>query len=126
LRPLIQKDQALNQVCEVLIDIVRDANKYIDTMEPWTLRKTDTNRMKTVLYVLMETLRHVGILYQPIIPTSANLLLDQLAVPAQERCFAHLCEEYKLKPLSPISQPKGIFPRLEGVATTKSAKQEVL
>eukprot|EP00638_Chattonella_subsalsa_P000698 CAMPEP_0117761656 /NCGR_PEP_ID=MMETSP0947-20121206/17419_1 /TAXON_ID=44440 /ORGANISM="Chattonella subsalsa, Strain CCMP2191" /LENGTH=518 /DNA_ID=CAMNT_0005582707 /DNA_START=279 /DNA_END=1835 /DNA_ORIENTATION=- len=112
-RPLIQQEQALHRVCETLINVVRDANKYIDVMEPWVLRKTDPERMKTVLYTIMETLRYSGILYQPIVPQSANKLLDQLAVPENERTFAHLTEEFALKPLTPLSKPKPVFPRLE-------------
>ena len=49
-----------------------------------SLKKT---YMSTDLYVLMETLRHVGILYQPLIP---DLLLDQLTTPSDKRTFAHL------------------------------------
>jgi len=61
----------------------------------------------------LEVLRHVAILYQPVIPASANKILDQLAVPQDERTFAHLTEEYMIKLGAPISQPQGVFPRLD-------------
>ena len=35
---------------------------------PWALKKTDPARMATVLYVLAETVRHLAILVQPIMP----------------------------------------------------------
>lgn len=106
-------EQAIQKYANVLIEMVWEANKYIDDMAPWTLRKTDPERMVVVLYVLMEVLRYVSILYQPIIPMSANMILDQLTVPKDERSFAHLSKEYQIKAGSPVSKPEGVFPRIE-------------
>ena len=80
-----------------MVSMVWDANKYIDVQAPWVLKKTDTERMNTVLYVLMEVMRHVAILYQPLMPTSSNVILDQLGVPEDEREFEHLDKEKGLK-----------------------------
>lgn len=55
-------------------------NRYIDETAPWGLRKSDPARMKTVLYTIMESLRYVSILYQPIMPNSASKMLDLLGV----------------------------------------------
>jgi methionyl-tRNA synthetase len=107
-------EQAIQKYANELISMVWDANKYIDEMAPWILRKTDPERMATVLYVIMEVLRHVAILYQPIIPTSANKILDLLTVPEDERSFDHLYgDEYKIKPGTPVPKPEGVFPRIE-------------
>lgn len=107
-------EQAIQKYVNELIDIVKDANKYIDEMAPWVLRKTDPERMATVLYVIMEVLRHVAILYQPIIPTSANKILDLLAVPDNKRSFRHLKgDEYKIQEGAPVTKPEGVFPRIE-------------
>src|SRR5690606_12118265 len=56
-------DHALDQIFE----IVSEANVYIDSQAPWSLRKTDPARMATVLYVLCETIRCLGISLQPVI-----------------------------------------------------------
>jgi methionyl-tRNA synthetase len=106
-------EQAIQKYASEMIEMVWEANKYIDTMAPWGLRKENPERMATVLYVIMEVLRHVAILYQPIIPASANKILDLLAVPDDERTFAHLDDSYAIKPGAPISKPTGIFPRIE-------------
>jgi methionyl-tRNA synthetase len=105
--------QAIKEYVEAMVSMIWDANKYIDDMEPWNLRKTDPERMATVLYVIMDVLRYTAILYQPLIPDSANTILDRLAVPEDERTFAHLSDEYRIKPGAPISKPTGIFPRME-------------
>ncbi len=105
--------QAIQKYVETLVSMIWESNKYIDDMAPWVLRKTDPERMATVIYVLMEVLRHSAILYQPLIPDSANKILDQLTVPDDERSFDHLDDAYAVKPGSPISKPIGVFPRLE-------------
>ena len=111
--PWIVHDQAIQKYATELIEMVWEANKYIDEMAPWVLRKENPERMAVVLYVLMEVLRYVAILYQPIIPTSANKILDLLTVPAEERTFAHLKSDYRIVAGSPIEKPEGVFPRIE-------------
>lgn len=106
-------EQAIFKYVQVVIGMIWEANKYIDTMAPWALKKTDPDRMATVLYVILEILRYSAILYQPVIPSSANNILDQLQVPTEERTFMHLTDEYKIEPGSPIAKPTAVFPRLE-------------
>ena len=106
-------EQAIQKYANELIEMARDANKYIDEMAPWVLKKTDPERMEVVLYVLMEVLRYVAILYQPIIPDSANKILDLLTVPEDQRTFAHLTDEYKVQSGNSVAKPIGVFPRIE-------------
>lgn len=106
--------QAIQKYMEILISIIRDSNKYIDEQAPWVLKKTDPARMKTVLYILLEVLRYSAILYQPIIPSSSNRILDQLMVPNSERTFHCLSDAFRIRPGTPMSgKPVGIFPRIE-------------
>lgn len=106
--------QSIDKYVQHMIQMVRDANKYIDVQAPWVLKKTDTERMNTVLYVLMEVMRHVGILYQPLMPTSSNKILDQLGVPEDERGFEHLeMESCKIQKGREVSKPQAVFPRFE-------------
>ena len=67
-------------------------------------------RMKTVLYTLAETIRHLAILVQPFVPGAAAKLLDQLAVPEAARSFATI-ESAPLLPGALLPVPEGIFPR---------------
>lgn len=103
--------QALHKYTDAIIAAVWDANKYVDTMAPWVLKKTDPERMDTVLYVLLEAIRQISILYQPVIPSASSAILDQLNVPKDERTFAHLLTPIKLG--ASIMQPVGVFPRIE-------------
>eukprot|EP00566_Odontella_aurita_P005707 CAMPEP_0113542842 /NCGR_PEP_ID=MMETSP0015_2-20120614/9833_1 /TAXON_ID=2838 /ORGANISM="Odontella" /LENGTH=583 /DNA_ID=CAMNT_0000442947 /DNA_START=191 /DNA_END=1942 /DNA_ORIENTATION=+ /assembly_acc=CAM_ASM_000160 len=105
--------QSIHKYINEVVSMVWEANQYIDRQAPWVLKKTDTERMATVLYVLMEVLRYVAIIYQPLIPGSANKILDMLTVPEDERNFEHLVDAYKIKLGAPVSKPAPVFPRIE-------------
>lgn len=102
-------EQSFHRALETLWQVVGEANRYVDEQAPWTLRKTDPARMATVLYVLAETIRHLAILAQPVVPAAAGKLLDQLAVASDKRDFAALATP--LAPGMPLPKPEGIFPR---------------
>jgi methionyl-tRNA synthetase len=96
-----------------VMDVVIKANAYIDEQAPWSLRKTDPARMNTVLYVLAETIRCLGLAMQPFTPTMAGKILDQLGVGTDARSFAALSPNASLTAGSTIPEPQGVFPRLE-------------
>ena len=56
------------------------ANKYIDETEPWILGKDETkkDRLATVLYNLLESIRIAGILLSPIIPDASAKIFSQI------------------------------------------------
>ena len=103
--------QLFHKGLEAIWSVCGDANRYIDEQAPWTLKKTDTARMATVLYVLAETIRHIAILVQPVVPESAAKMLDQLALGPDQRGFETLGPEGALKPGTALPAPQGVFPR---------------
>jgi methionyl-tRNA synthetase len=97
---------------EAWMRAVYACNQYIDAQAPWALRKTNPERMTAVLATIFVCLRDLAIAIQPIIPRSANLLLDQLGVPTNERDFAALDDPTWYQRLT-LAGPHPIFPRLE-------------
>ncbi|HYU13322.1 MAG TPA: methionine--tRNA ligase [Stellaceae bacterium] len=108
-RPQIA-EQAFHLALETIWRVVSAANRYVDEQAPWALRRGDPARMRTVLYALAETLRHLAILTQPFVPDAAAKLLDQLAVLQGQRDFAALTAS-PLQPGTRLPRPEGIFPR---------------
>lgn len=103
--------QAIHAALAAIWRVVGEANRYFAGQEPWALRKTDPERMATVLYVTAETLRRIAILIQPFVPNAASGLLDQLAVPETSRDFAALETRGRLTPGAALPAPQAIFPR---------------
>lgn len=103
--------QALHKSLDTIWKVVADANRYFAGQEPWALKKTDPERMATVLYVTAEVIRQVAILAQPYMPAAAAKLLDLLVVPEDARSFAHLGEAGRLQSGIELPKPEGVFPR---------------
>ncbi len=80
-----------NHIILLIINISSEANAYIDKSAPWTLSKTDRERVNLVIYKLLEYIRIIGILLQPIVPKSAEMILNQLQIPKEQRDLKSLC-----------------------------------
>ena len=69
---------ALNEI----FNLARRSNKYIDETTPWVLGKSenqeDKDRLATVLYNLLETIRYIAILLSPFMPDTSKTILNQL------------------------------------------------
>lgn len=104
--------QEIHNALAALWALIAKADVYLSEQQPWTLRKTDPERMKTVLYVAAEVVRNVAILSQPVIPDIAGRLLDQLGVSEDARGFDKIGEAGRLAPGTPAPKPQGLFPRI--------------
>ncbi|MFT9294393.1 MAG: methionine--tRNA ligase [Acetobacter orientalis] len=100
---------ALTDALEDVWKVIRAGNAYIDHQAPWALRKTDVERMKDVLRVLLDTLRGIATVLQPFMPQSMDRMLTQLGVETAERSFAAL--DVILPAGRTLPAPQGIFPR---------------
>ena len=101
--------QAFHEALEETWKVIRAADAYIDHQAPWSLRKTDTDRMDSVLYTLAAVLRVVGVVLQPFMPDTMGKLLDYLGVGA-DRSLSIL--DAPLAEGTPLPAPSGLFPRV--------------
>ena len=60
-----------------------DANKYFNDSEPWSVKKTDPERMKNILFTIMEQIKNISILLNPIIPIATNKVLGAMNISNQ-------------------------------------------
>ncbi len=109
---------------DVWINCVYVCNQTMDTFAPWALRKTDPDRMNTILAKLVRAIRHLAIAIQPIAPTAAESLLDQLGIPKNERLYSNFLDQNWYSRLvesgHKITNPIPIFPRLELTSDAQS------
>ena len=73
-------DYKISDAIECVFTMLRRANKYIDETTPWVLAKNeaDKERLGTVLYNLLETIRWGAVMLKSIIPASAEGILADL------------------------------------------------
>ena len=102
---------------EAWLRAVYACNAYVDEQAPWTLKKTDPERMKAVLQTLFIAIRDLAIAIQPVVPEKAAALLDQLGVAGENRSYVDLGDAEWFDALvaagHAIDKPTPIFPRLE-------------
>ncbi|HEX8938153.1 MAG TPA: methionine--tRNA ligase [Sphingomicrobium sp.] len=114
--PAAYGELALSRACEAWIQAVFACNAYIDEQAPWVLRKTDPERMQTVLATLYICIAVLAVGIRPIIPASADRLLDNMGVEPELRTFSGILTHW-YSPLAEsefrLSQPSPLFPRLE-------------
>ena len=91
-------ENAFSVGLEAWMAAVFACNAYVDAQAPWTLRKTDPDRMAGVLGTLVVAVRQLAVAVAPVIPESANKLLTLIDSGSGGQS---------------IAQPQPLFPRLE-------------
>jgi methionyl-tRNA synthetase len=110
--------QEFSRALEAIWGVLGDTNAYFAEQAPWVLRKTDVERMNTVLYVTLEVLRIVAILAQPVMPKATAALLQTLGQPEGEaRQFAAIATPIVAG--TPLPAPSPVFPKYEEPAEAK-------
>ncbi len=100
----LQVSNAISEIFEVL----RCSNKYIDDTTPWVLAKDDTkkDRLETVIYNLLESIRICGSLLYPYLPDTSNSILEQLNTTDKDLV-------YKENNTYKVNKPSILFERLD-------------
>ncbi|MDD4210905.1 MAG: methionine--tRNA ligase [Clostridia bacterium] len=78
----ISDNSNTQKALEVIFDLVRKANKYIDETTPWSLAKDESKkeRLQTVLYNLCEVIRIVSVLLQGFLTVSPAIIFKKLGI----------------------------------------------
>ena len=97
-----------------IFKLLKRCNKYIDETEPWKLGKDEEkkDRLSTVLYNLLESIRIAAILLEPYLPQTSKKMLD--AIGTHHRNY----ETVKMfgfleTPIRVAQKPEILFARLD-------------
>ena len=108
----LQLNTALAQIWK----LISRTNKYIDETAPWVLAKDESKqaRLAGVMYHLAESLRIVGVLIAPFMPTTSKKIFEQLGVTDQAvtswdsaKQWGGLPEEFH------VCRSDALFPRID-------------
>jgi len=96
---------ALDEIFEVL----RRSNKYIDETTPWTLAKEEDKkeRLETVLYHLIESIRVCAVFLSPFLPETSEKIFQQIHSTNQEFQFNE-------NTIYDLNEPEILFQRIDG------------
>ena len=77
--------QDLNIYLKKVVEFSFNANKYFNDLEPWALKKTNVERMNSILYTIVTQIKNISILLSPIIPISSDKILDIMNIKKEDR-----------------------------------------
>ena len=100
----LQISDALTEI----FDVLRASNKYIDETTPWILAKEEENRdrLETVLYNLLESIRVCGLLLNPFLTKTSDEIAKQINNTNSELKYV---EDNKYE----LSSPTPLFMRID-------------
>ena len=93
--------------------LLKRCNKYIDETTPWVLGKDESKqeRLATVMYNLLESIRFAAVLLQSFLPETAEKILDQLNTP--ERTLESLHSFGHFNSDKVCEKPEILFARID-------------
>jgi len=106
----MDKLQVADAIGEIF-NVLRASNKYIDETTPWVLAKDEAlhDRLETVIYNLLESIRVCSVFLEPFIPDTSSKMLEQINISDKSFNFV---EDSKYE----LGKPSALFMRID---TTK-------
>ena len=101
---------------DAIFTMLSRANKYIDETTPWTLAKDESQkeRLGTVLYTLLETIRWGATLLAPFIPATSEEILSELNTDVRSYASIGTAEQFgALVAGNTVCDSKVLFARID-------------
>ncbi|MBW1828437.1 MAG: methionine--tRNA ligase [Deltaproteobacteria bacterium] len=116
------KEMAFHKALMSVWEVISGVNKYIDTTAPWVLAKSDPDRLNTVIFHIVETLRIVSGLIWPFMPESSEKIQAQLGLTGTGKNIKldDLRKWGKERPGRKVEKAPALFPRID----TKKKKEQ--
>ena len=109
----LMNNQELNVYIKTVVNFSFDANKYFNDSEPWTLKKNDPERMNAILFTIVEQIKNISILLNPIIPNATNKVLAMLDISNENISIDKIIDDNSLKNEKEIGNLEILFTKIE-------------
>ena len=121
---LFENFEIANSIQEIWT-LVSRTNKYIDETLPWQLAKEeDTEKLKSVMYHLIENLRKIAILIKPFMEETSENILRQIGITDESlKTWESLKDYDKIKNTKVIEKGEPIFMRLNAEEEVEYIKE---
>lgn len=98
----------VSSAIDEIFNVLRLSNKYIDETAPWVLAKDENqrDRLETVIYNLLESIRVCGTLLAPFMPSTSDDILNQIG--NNDKLL-----EFNENNTYNLTQPHPLFKRIE-------------
>ena len=98
---------------ECILNLAKRSNKYIDETAPWALAKDEAQkeRLGTVLYNLLESIRFIAVLLSPFMPETAEKIFEQMN--CDEKSYDSLAQFGATKSGTTVGTAQALFARID-------------
>ncbi|MBQ6830268.1 MAG: methionine--tRNA ligase [Clostridia bacterium] len=114
------------EAVDAVMSFAKRCNKYIDETAPWAMAKNedDRDKLETVLYNLLESIRLLTACLSPVLPDTATATLMQMQLPTEAIAFEGLT--FGATETFTVGTPSPLFARidLEKALAEIAAEQE--
>lgn len=103
----------VGEALQEIFDCLKKCNKYIDDTTPWVLAKDENKkeRLGTVLYNLLESIRICAVLLSPFLPSTAKKIFEQLNT--EQTTYDSIKEYGLLEVENKLREPQHLFTRID-------------
>ena len=105
--------QDLNTYVKKVVEFSFESNKYFNDSEPWKVVKSDPKRMQSIIYTILEQIKNISILLNPIIPFATNKILYALNIEEKEISLKTISNEKIFKYNKKLKKPGILFRKIE-------------
>tara|TARA_B100001057_G_C22820326_1_gene939118 strand:- start:9 stop:1550 length:1542 start_codon:yes stop_codon:yes gene_type:complete len=109
----LMNNQELNEYIKHVVGFSFEANKYFNDSEPWALKKSDPERMRTILFTIMHQIKNISILLNPIIPNASNKILNAMNIPKEDITLDKINDMDSLNHVKEIDNLEILFSKVE-------------
>ncbi len=106
-------NQKLNAYIKEVINFSFNSNKYFNDLEPWKLKKTNSTKMNTVLYCVLNQIKSISILLYPIMPNSIEKTFESLGLKKEDIKLEKIEDLNLLKPGNLIKKGNILFRKID-------------
>lgn len=99
-----------DEMVQAVDQLVIHCNQYIDQTAPWKIAK-EKGDVAAALAPVMEAVRHIGLMLLPIIPQTAEKILQSQSI-ALDELHLHTAAVWGSAPTRPLAAAGILFPRL--------------
>jgi len=109
----LMNKQELNEYIKTVVGFSFDANKYFNDSEPWAVKKNDPERMNAILFTIVEQIKNISILLNPIIPSATNKVLAMINISTENIRIDNIKDDNILKNKKEIGNLEILFTKIE-------------
>ena len=109
----LMNNQELNEYIKTVVSFSFDANKYFNDSEPWTVKKNDPERMNAILFTIVEQIKNISILLNPIIPNATNRVLAMINISTENISIDKIIDNNILQNKKEIGNLEILFTKIE-------------